>query len=128
MNLGNYFAHPYESDFNKFRRLVFSNSRLYRSKSKNIGLSVSTHLKNLGSTILEPHRTEILRIAKNRSSRVMTNRHCPQCYQLGFHADVFNALWMVKCPVHQEPLSERCANCRNRFGVTLSNPHCEQCI
>ena len=61
-------------------------------------------------------------------------RACPKCLANGSHLLLHQLLDWVRCPIHDEPLSTRCAKCRNllgRFSITKELEqtvgHCQHC-
>lgn len=55
-------------------------------------------------------------------------RYCPICIARGYHTPLFQLLAIAKCPIHREPLKERCPRC-NRVTpyccgrLTTDNPY-----
>lgn len=55
-------------------------------------------------------------------------RFCPVCIRQGFHTPLFQVLAMAKCPIHLEPLTERCPRCNGATHYrcsrhTIENPY-----
>lgn len=123
MNQGQFYSHPLESDFNKLRRFIVSNSRVYHGMPRHIISRVNRYL-NLDSCNIPGELKDGIKKGIQRSG----NRHCPKCYQMGFHAEIYNSRWMLKCPVHDEILSSTCPECSFRYSnLDRENNFCSIC-
>lgn len=48
-------------------------------------------------------------------------RYCPECIKNGYHSPLYQMLWLVKCPIHHEPLIQNCPACGKSLSLSLAN-------
>ena len=61
-------------------------------------------------------------------------RFCHSCLDEGFHSSLHQIILITHCPLHGEPLTDRCRHCGNTVGYSLktvafaSSDGCPNCI
>lgn len=46
-------------------------------------------------------------------------RYCPECINQGYHSGLFQLPWWRVCPIHGEPILDRCPNCAEPIPISL---------
>jgi len=129
-NLGMSFAYPYESKYSIWRRFLSANQTMrLKAICETLGVKLNLqHDRDVAPEILFEHVTQFnyqgrckpdhLDLFENAipdldSSRL--ERHCPECSESGFHADLYRFMWLPVCPIHAKAFESMCPKCKKTW-------------
>ena len=131
INTGRVLSRPWQSASSKIRCVLLANMSVDR---KELAPWLKANGLTQDSTGIRPDwRFETVSLSAESprfpKSRVTPFRNCPACSRIGFHCDLYNYPWMVRCPLHPDQvIRDRCPECHCRWfaDITWSNS-CETC-
>lgn len=129
---------PYQSHESMFRCFLLANSGLpLKSLRKELRATIqekntNQHYTNLKSAPIE----KLFRLAVDQLEKYdnfstsrwrLERRCCAICSKSGYHSEIYDFLWLNKCPIHpDEALTLRCPRCTHPW-FSYTKPTCSIC-
>jgi len=128
LNIGRSLALPYESQYAMWRRLLLANQSLKITdilkhlsiketgsieRNLNIARSCFSRTVELNYSTSNPLPAYLNLFTENNigSALFAAERNCPICAKLGYHCDLYRLPWLKTCPIHHQPITEKCPEC-----------------
>ena len=146
LNTGLLLSRPGESAYARYRQFLIANNSISFSEltaelkkrllitEPNIFNRTAPYLFASCATKLEDKYIEENHLNKPEYhsgliSGYRPKRCCNKCASVGYHCELFDMPWLIKCPIHNENLTEVCNNCNQSWPTAseMISRNCRTC-